>query len=58
MRVASIVVSDEDEIEDELIWGKDRTRMFLVGSAYRACSGRSTQEEWLGWGRIRKLAVQ
>lgn len=58
IRMVSIVLSNEEGAEDKLIWRNDKSGVFSVGSAYRAISVRSSQEEWLGWGKIKRLPVQ
>lgn len=52
LRLPSVALSKDENMEDKLIWNSDKFGPFSVNKAYRAVNESSNQEMWIGWKRI------
>lgn len=58
MKLASITIETDGQMEDQVGWLKPRNNNFTVALAYKLLTGKNKEGRWGGWLKIWRLKVQ
>lgn len=58
MTLTGLMVSEDENKEDAVIWEEEASSMFTVSKEYEKLRASNSKAKWPGWNRIWKLKIQ